>query len=453
MQPEDHQSSLEQRKNPLLILGLVGLFNVVLAGVCLFLMTGGSVQAQEDDKGDAAEGGVVFDVYPHPFSRGALAYSLGDKWDKTDLTYYFHNCPTTINCDDGQQAVREGFQAWADLSPLTFTEVSSPRQADIELMWTSNAPELGRMGGVLAFAYFPSDGGDVFFDDSEPWSVFDGGEFDLFLVAAHEIGHALGLNHSSDPDALMYPVLTRRTYGLAPDDSAAIQALYGPDEGRRDEAPQQIPSDSAGDVEEGSGEITDGYPYEVWEFEAFAGETVTVTMTTTGGDLVPYVGILTGDQEVVLAEGGSDNGFVAQVSYTFDQDGTYTIIATREGVDEGFTTGSYHLRLDFSAGAAPPAGPDAPLGDTILVTVRSYSPIDICELYVSPTTDDEWGFSLIDTPLTNGNYIDLEVEPGLYDVLAVGCDGTEVEAYEINIQEELEIEIYEDGINVYVYGD
>jgi hypothetical protein len=442
---------IEKRKSPFLLIGLVALMNVILIGACLLFMSTTTLQAQ-DDKGEATptQPDVVFDVYPHPFSRGALAYSLADRWNTTDLTYYFHNCPRTIDCDDGYEAVRAGFQAWADLSTLTFTEVSSARQADIELTWTSNAPELGRIGGVLAFAYFPSDGGDIFFDDSEPWSVFDGGEFDLFLVAAHEIGHALGLNHSSDPNALMYPVLTRRTYGLSPDDAAAIQALYGENSGVQD-TPQSFPDDTGS--EESSGQINDRSPYEVWEFDAFAGETVTVTMTTTSGDLAPYVAILTGDEEIVLVEGGSDDGISAQVSYTLDQDSTYVIIATREGVDEGFTVGTYDLRLDFSEGTA--AVPTAPSGDDmniVLATVRSYSLNDLCEVYLSPSSETEWGSSLIDRPLTYGNYIDLEVTPGLYDVLAVGCDGTEVEQYEVSIDQDLEIEIYEDGINIYVYS-
>jgi hypothetical protein len=63
------------------------------------------------------------------------------------------------------------------------------------------------------------------FDASESWSV--GTSTDLFSVALHETGHALGLGHTSNPGAVMYPYYRMQT-GLTSDDIAGIQALYGP---------------------------------------------------------------------------------------------------------------------------------------------------------------------------------------------------------------------------------
>lgn len=61
---------------------------------------------------------------------------------------------------------------------------------------------------------------------TEPASAPD--KIDLITVAAHEIGHALGIPHLDDPNALMYAAYSGPRRGLSPSDIKEIQRRYGP---------------------------------------------------------------------------------------------------------------------------------------------------------------------------------------------------------------------------------
>lgn len=52
----------------------------------------------------------------------------------------------------------------------------------------------------------------------------------MYIVAAHEFGHALGLKHSQNPESVMYPTYKQRKTNnlLSSEDIVNINTLYGP---------------------------------------------------------------------------------------------------------------------------------------------------------------------------------------------------------------------------------
>ena len=89
-------------------------------------------------------------------------------------------------------------------------------------------------GGSLAHAFYPLDNkgiaGDIHFDDDEEFTLGGSEGTNLLYVTMHNIGHALGLMHSLDEDAVMYAWYTQYNQSdlnLSCDDILGIRSIYG----------------------------------------------------------------------------------------------------------------------------------------------------------------------------------------------------------------------------------
>ena len=168
-------------------------------------------------------------------SPGANYVLRGCSYPKVSFTHRFANGTPDIVGDTERTAIQAAFQTWAAaLCGVSFVETGGV--TDFVSGWFTGdhgdgAPFDGP-GNVLAHAFYPppcggSFAGHMHFDEGENWSLTgSGGTFDLETVALHEVGHLLGLEHSSDPNAIMFPTYSGVRRALGQDDLDGIRRLY-----------------------------------------------------------------------------------------------------------------------------------------------------------------------------------------------------------------------------------
>ncbi|XP_068122970.1 collagenase 3-like [Hyperolius riggenbachi] len=157
------------------------------------------------------------------------------KWNSAIISYRIVNYTPDLPPAEVDEAISKALKMWSKATPLQFIKL---QDGIADLMVSFGVREHGDFfpfdgpSGVLAHAFPPGDhlGGDIHFDDEETWTM-NFSDHNLFSAAAHEIGHSLGLGHSADPGALMFPIymyFDSVVFTLPADDLLGIQELYGP---------------------------------------------------------------------------------------------------------------------------------------------------------------------------------------------------------------------------------
>jgi Matrixin len=292
-----------------------------------------------------------------------------------------------------QREILRAAQVWAQVTNINFALVSDSGDASGSGAYQQGDPTFGDIR-IAAYDSGPSNlgsammpppannysvAGDFTLNSSKPWVINTTGGYDLFTVAAHEIGHSLGLYHSTVTAAEEYAFYNAIKPTLRADDIAGLRAIYSAGLGRTADAfdlvasngsfltasaltPLINPITKTALVE--NLDITSTGDTDYYAFMAPVGpaSTLTVKAQSTGlSMLMPTLTVYNAArQQIGFASGAGQYGATLSLTVSGVTAGQVFYVKVAGAETSAFGTGKYALTLNFGAGASP----DVPLPDT-----------------------------------------------------------------------------------------
>jgi predicted Zn-dependent protease len=185
-----------------------------------------------------------------PYNLSGLAWPSGDISvsyipDGTDFNNYpsqlFSNLNAVAPTAAWQREFARALQTWAEYTNLNFRFVADDGSPEGVLGICQGNSQFGdiRLGStvlganVLGYTHYPdtettgyTSGGDLALNSNRTYAIGTSPNPDLYSVALHELGHSLGLMHST-AGAVMYGAYAGTLTGLTSDDITGIRAIYG----------------------------------------------------------------------------------------------------------------------------------------------------------------------------------------------------------------------------------
>ncbi len=177
-------------------------------------------------------------------ATNAKAFLSCARWDQSVVTWWLEPHLDSQTRETLEREASRAFSSWDAVCGLTFARSGTRFRADVVITFEQGvhgdsqegdgAPLLPE-GSSLGHAFFPCTDrrGQIHLRRDGDWSNAEV----FFGTLLHEIGHALGLEHTLGAEDVMYFVCDGTRAVLSGNDIDAIQQLYGSDDGSRPPSP------------------------------------------------------------------------------------------------------------------------------------------------------------------------------------------------------------------------